>query len=57
MRSPAALISQTVPSSSTRPNRCGLLGRGTATGWAAGRGAGLGPGRGSRTRYWLRGRL
>ena len=47
MRSPAELISQTVPSASTLPNRCGsLAGVGVTTGWAWGRGVGLGPGRG-----------
>ena len=45
----AALISQTVPSSSTRPNRCGSLAGCVANGWGAGRGpelTGRGPGRG-----------
>lgn len=46
MRSPAALISHTVPSASTRPNRCGSLCGGANTGWVAVRGAGRGPGRG-----------
>ena len=53
MRSPAVLISQTVPSASTRPNRCGSL-RGGAVTWcgvgrAVGRGPGRGPGRGTGT--------
>ncbi len=52
MRSPAALISQTVPAASTRPKRCGSL-RGAVTWWgegpAVGRGPGRGPGRGTGT--------
>jgi hypothetical protein len=46
IRSPAALISHTVPSASTRPNRCGSLAGGPAMGWGWGRDVGLGPGRG-----------
>ena len=48
-RSPEAVISHTVPSGSTRPNRCGSLDGGAATVGAGlpGRGAGRGgPGRG-----------
>src|SRR5690349_3962427 len=52
IRSPAAVISTTVPSASTRPNRCGSTEGGTATAGAAaaagrGWGAGRGPGRGA----------
>jgi hypothetical protein len=40
------VISHTVPSSSTRPNRRGLLAGGPMTGWAVSLGDGRGPGRG-----------
>jgi hypothetical protein len=45
-RSPAALISQTVPSGSTRPNRCGSLCGAGVTRWVVGPAVGRGPGRG-----------
>ncbi len=48
VRSPAAVISQTVPSSSTRPNRRGSLPAGATTvGGGATAGFGPGPGRGT----------
>jgi hypothetical protein len=45
-RSPAELISHTVPSASTRPNRCGSLAGGERIWGDWERGVGLGPGRG-----------
>ena len=50
IRSPAALISQTVPSSSTRPNRWGSLAGAEATRVRVGAGRWFGPGPRSRPR-------
>ena len=45
LRSPEDVISQTVPSASTRPKRCGSLAGTTVTGTGAVGAAGWGPGR------------